>query len=226
MAELFNITHEAGNLSEYDSTVEDSGDLSAHADAALAGTDYGLRCIIDDTTSIFGTKNLSAPVSGEIRFRFYLDPNTIAIDEGKSFYVCILGLSGAPSFLANVYLKMSSGNYRAQIEFYDDGGWLGSDSVAITDAPHYIEVYAVQGAGSGSYQWWVDGASQGTVSSVDNQDAFDLISYMSLGAVSGIDANTAGTLYLDELKTNDDGSEIGPVVASSSIVVLRRRIAA
>jgi DNA polymerase-3 subunit delta' len=37
---LIDIDHEVGDLSEYTSTVEDSGDLSAHADAALAGTRF------------------------------------------------------------------------------------------------------------------------------------------------------------------------------------------
>ena len=53
------IDHETGNLSEYSSTVTDSGDLSVSTNAALNGSRYGLQAVIDDTTGIFGQVDLS-----------------------------------------------------------------------------------------------------------------------------------------------------------------------
>ena len=220
MTELFNITHATGDLSQYDSTAEDSGDLSAHADAALASTSYGLKCIIDDSTAIYGHVNQADPGTGKLRLRFYIDPNALTMSDGDSFVICQIGLSGSPWLLIETYLKKSGANYQIYLDFYDDAGWDSSDSVVISDAPHYVELNIVQGV-SGSYQWWVDGADQDTKSSIDNQDAFGLLSYVRFGALAGIDAGTSGTLYLDELKANDDGTEIGAI--SSGIIVFRRR---
>ena len=53
MSEIINI-HLESDLSEFTSTVTDSGDLYWSADAALAGTSGGMACLIDDTTSIYG----------------------------------------------------------------------------------------------------------------------------------------------------------------------------
>ena len=77
MGEVFDVTHNAGNLSEYDATVTDGGDLSAAVGAAMAGSDYGLQAVIDDTTKVYGRMDFSLS-SSAFRYRFYFDPNGLS----------------------------------------------------------------------------------------------------------------------------------------------------
>ena len=218
MSELFNVTHELGTLDEYDSTVVDGGDLSAHADGALAGTSYGLKCVIDDTTGIYGVVNISPPASNQLRVRFYVDPNGITMGDWESFYLMFEGPnSGFENIAARFYSV--SGNYRMSPGVRDDGNiWRESSSVAISDAPHYIEFHLVRAtsdvASDGYVDWWIDGAAQTRLANIDNYDGWSGITDLRFGAVSSLDAGTSGTLYLDELRANDDGSEIGVAVAA------------
>jgi hypothetical protein len=59
-------------------------------------------------------------------------------------------------------------------------------------------------------QLWIDGASKQTITGIDNYDRFVNSFYFQFGAVY-ISTTASGTLYMDELVINDDGSEIGPV---------------
>ena len=79
------IDHEAGDLSEYDSTVTDGGDLSAHADAAYEGS-YGLRAVIDDTNTLYANKTFDG--KSRLRVGFYFDPNGLTMDASDEFLIC------------------------------------------------------------------------------------------------------------------------------------------
>lgn len=224
MGDLFNITHEAGNLSEYSSTVIDGGDLSAAAAAALAGTGYGLQCVIDDTTAIYGLTSISAPAS-QLRYRFYIDPNSLSMGSGENF-VCsaIYGTHATVSLVAGCHLGWDGSSFEIRAFCFDDGNaFRGTSFYNISDGAHYVEVHLTRAsaasANDGSISLYIDGALQQTVSAIDTYDAFNLISSMRLGAIVGIDAGTSGTLYLDEFKANDDGGEIGAVASGQPAVI-------
>ena len=225
MAVIVDIDHNAGNLNEYDSTVTDEGDLSAHADAALAGTTYGLQCVIDDTTTIYGAiTTFGAQPTTDLRFRFYIDINTLTMADYDVFTILKFYLSNAPWTLVNVQLqKWPGGLYKLICIPYNDAGALSTDLETVTDAPHYVEIYihrsAAEDADDGTVEWWIDGVSKGTWTSVDNYDAFALWNLARFGC-QNIEAGTSGTLFLDELKINDDGGEIGPVVVSNIVPIL------
>jgi len=122
MTTLLDIDLESGDLSEFDATATDSGDLSADAAAALAGTNYGLKCVIDDTNAIYGTANLSPPASGILRGRFYLDPNSLTMANGDAFRVLRLwdtAGGGAIIFAVNLAYYTATG-YRLLAIAYDD----------------------------------------------------------------------------------------------------------
>jgi hypothetical protein len=61
MAVVADIDLESGDLSEFSGTVTDGGDLSVTQAAALAGSEYGLQCVIDDTTAVYGYVLLGSP---------------------------------------------------------------------------------------------------------------------------------------------------------------------
>jgi hypothetical protein len=217
MAELFNIDHEAGDLSEYDSTVTDGGNLSAHADAALAGTSYGLNCFIDDTTEIYGECNLgTSNTSGVLRARFYIDPNTIDLSANQKISVCRFFASTANA-VVHVRMEGRSGSFRYQIGAWDDTPTYSyTQSDDLSDAEHYVELQLLRAssdvAADGQLDAWVDGGALTSVTDLDNYDRFADFDYVRLGAME-IHSSADGTFYLDQLIVNDDGSEIGPVAA-------------
>lgn len=217
MAEVFNITHNAGNLSEYTSTETDSGDLSADAAAALAGTAYGLKFVLDDTTKLAASKELNKSTTA--RFRFYLDPNSLTMANNDTFVIMSLTQWGG-SYLTIVtfYLKYTTaGGYEIFFGLENDIG-TDYDGKNITDAPHYIEMLLVQATNStsanGTYEWWVDGTSEGSGSSKDNYNRmFDQNWRANLSADTP-PAGTSGTFYMDEFKFTNDSGVIGPVAAA------------
>jgi hypothetical protein len=227
MSDLFNITLESavltGTSDSFDSAVTDGGDLSVDAAAAMGYGDYGLQCVINDMAAMYGQKDQAAPASNEIRFRIYIDPNGLTMAAGDQLNPLYLACSGAPWWLAAISLVYDGVSYYLVLHRYGDGGWVGQQVAAITDAEHYVEVHIVRAANAGSndgtVQYWVDGVDQGVSPGFDNFDAFALLVGFRAGA-DGVDAGTNGTFYLDELRANDDGSEIGPSVYSLSFAVL------
>lgn len=220
MTQLFNITHDADNLSEYDSTVTDGGDLSTGT-PGLAETTARMTALVDDTTDIYGQKNIGAIGTTQIRFRFYFHPNSISMGAWEIFD--ILNLRPGAMYLCLVRYERAGPNMELVCVAGDDAGEHASDSVVITaNEEHYIEVLVTRetsdGDADGSVQWWVDGVDQGEfTSNVDNYDTFvDSGMYVRMGAMD-LDSGTSGTFYLDELVANDDGSEIGPVPAVTSL---------
>lgn len=220
MAEIFNIRHEA-DLSEYTSTVTDSGDLSQAVAAALAGTSGGLQCVIDDTTQIYGRRDFTQFSAHNYRFRFYIDPNGLSMSDGDDIWVA--GAFEGGAYRCRVKLTYDGANYEISIQLRDDGGsGHGSADYDITDEPHYIEVSVTQATNDSSSDataaLYVDGALQETVSGVD---LFDLgyPDSARLGATA-FGGTPTGTFYLDEFVLRDDNNEIGAVPVASTILVL------
>lgn len=222
MAELFNITHDAGNLNEYDSTVTDSGDLSAEIAAALAGTVEGMSALIDGTGAIYGQKDEVSPNTSEtIRFRFYLDPNVLTMANNDNFAM-VRAFSSANRVICSINLRFNSGNYQIRTFYgYDlNSTDILSDEI-VSDAEHYVEILvtraATSGSVDGSIEIWIDGVSQASKADIDNFDQFSDYDYARMGAAFGIDAGTSGTLYLDEFVMRDDNTEIGAVTTGADV---------
>jgi len=227
MAVIFNITHDGGDLTEYDATATDAGDLSATQAAALAGTAYGLQCVIDDTNALYGDKNISAP-STEIRIRFYIDPNSLTMANGDAFRILTIKTTNAPYYAALVNVSYDGSNYEISLTAQeDDGTDHATANYDISDAEHYVEIHIVRSATVGTADLWIDGAHKEQITSLDNYDLMADVSKIRFGPQTGLDAGTSGTLYLDELKGNDDGSEIGPITSGAAVQMIdhkRRRV--
>lgn len=219
MAELFNITHKDDDLNEYDTTVTDGGNLSTSAAAALAGTNFGLSALINDTNAIYGQKNFTLTTS-VIRFRFYLDPNgvDVATADNKEFNVIVL-YDTAESH-ADFQLRLgqiAASGFNLDIRTRNnDFSWDASSKINITDAPHLIECSITS---AGASELFIDGVSSATITGTDISADFNQLDKIRIGASGGIDAGASGTIYLDELVANDDGSEIGGVTNVTSLNV-------
>jgi hypothetical protein len=214
MAEIVNVNHETGDLSQYDQTITDGGDLSVSTDAALIGS-YGLQVVIDDTNSISGRMNFASWPNGATHFRarFYLKPNLVTMASGDSF--CIMTIDGGSGYPVLTYLEYDGADYGIRLFYNNDGGAAGQFGSSITPQSHYYEILlsraTTDASNDGIVRHWIDGNLQNTKSGLDMWDRFNDITHMRLGAVFGIDAGTSGTLYLDDLVIRNDATEIGPV---------------
>lgn len=214
MSELFNITHEVGDLTEYDSTVTDTGDLSAHADAGIVG-DWGLKCVIDDQTDIYGVITQAEPASNTIRLRFHIDPNGLTMGDTEAFDVLLWrnNTSGNEGLSVSLGYTAAAGYSITVVAVDDEDNLDKSVSGTITDAAHYVEILlereATDGGGNGVLTVWFDGTQEGTVTTVDNWTRWTEMEAFRFGAVDDLDAGTSGTLWLDDLKANDSGTAIG-----------------
>ena len=214
---LVSVDHEGNSLGEYDSSTTDSGDLSVSAAAALAGTDYGLSANIDDTNSIYGSSSFTEPSTYDIRIRYYIDPNSLTMASGDSFInmEVVTSTSALPVYSQ---LEYDGSNYEVHVIARSDGA---ADNTVydgdITDAPHYVEIQLTRAESStssdGTCTVWVDGVEMGSIANIDNYDIYVLINEARIGAISGIDAGTSGTLYQDEWKINGVRQEIGSSLA-------------
>ena len=219
MAVIVDIDHDDGTLNEYTSTATDSGDLSVEVGAALAGTTEGLQCVIDDTNAIQGTITFSAPASGIIRGRFYVDPNSITANTYDALSICFIHSNMSPWEIGEVrFAKTAVGIDLILRGYDDDSSVIQITKLTIADAEQCVEFEITQAAtdisADGTMELWVDEVSQGSETEIDNYDLFEAIDDVRFGASSVIGA-WDGTFYCDELVINDDGSEIGPVAPST-----------
>lgn len=217
MATIIDVDLEENNLSDFDSTVTDAGDLSVTAGAALNGTSYGLSCLIDDTTSIYGAMTSLNNTTGVSIHNFYLDPNGMTV--GASGGIVLLALyNNSSQLLLTLELQQSGGNYYLLLEGYNDAGSAQSGStIQISDGPHRILIRLSRAssdvAGNGAIYLWVDGyaKSAATVTTIDNYDRFSELDEARLGAQS-VPSGSSGTFYLDEwLGLDADNDLLGPI---------------
>lgn len=208
MGELFNVTHDAGNLNEYDSTVTDSGDLSSSAGSALAGTANGMQALIDDTTAIYGVKN-GITTTDDYRIRFYFDPNSASGNTNDAVKLW-------ENDVHWIWATYNGSVWQLTLNGYNDSyGTHSTSSYSITDAEHYIECHfhksASAAANDGTMELFVDGVSQESVTGMDVFNVWDndMID-AKFGAVT-VDGAVSGTMYFDEYVMRDDSTEIGAV---------------
>jgi len=219
MAQVFRLTCDT-DLSEFVSTAIDSGDLCADAAAAMVGA-KGLKCLMDDTTSIYGTKNLTKATT--YRARFYFDPNSVTMATLNTFYMNYLRQNGGSSYtMFGFALRKQATYYQFFLSANDDTNtYPYFYSLELTDAPHYVEVQVVQAAtavsSDGTIQCWVDGVSIGSDTGVDNYNLMFDQNWLTWLGVDEVDAGTSGSVYLDDYVVNNDGSEIGEATGWSNI---------
>lgn len=208
MGELFNVTHDAGDLNEYNSTVTDSGDLSSSAASALAGSSNGMQALIDDTTAIYAVKN-GITSTDDYRIRFYLDPNGVSASSND-------GVKLWENDVHWIWMTYSGSSWQISLNGYNDSyGTHSTSSYNISDEEHYIECAfhksASGAANDGTMELLIDGVSKETITGIDVFDVWDndMIN-AKFGCVS-VDASVSGTIYFDEYVMRDDSTEIGAV---------------
>lgn len=214
MAIVLDIDMEGNDWNEFDATSLNGGDM--FIGSGLAGTTYGIHCLIDDVTDQYAYEAFACPTT--LRFRIYFDPNTFTT---TTWYATIVKLSqvGSPyNSVATLAFTPTASGYAVTLKVQDDANSdVFSDVSSIfTDAPHYIEIKLVSAAtvdsNDGQCEWWLDGVSQGSANNLDNYNnhhsSANLYFYTGAQYKGG---TGSGTFIIDQIILNNDGGEIGPM---------------
>jgi hypothetical protein len=167
-----------------------------------------MQVVVDDTVAIYVTDELPNAET-HYRARFYLNPNSIAMADGMDFYIFV-GYHTSSVF--QVQLGFSAGNYRIRLRQQNDSNATTSTAwFNITNASNVIEIEwwaaSAAGANNGGANLWINGNPSGSLTNLDNDTR--RIEFVRLGAVSGLNAGSAGTYYLDAFESRRQ-TYIGP----------------
>jgi len=199
---------ESGNLSAWSSSVINGGNLSVSPASALTGAN-GMQLLINSTTAMYVTDN-TPNLEPRYRVRFYFDPNSITMASGDMFTL-LYGFSGSTSVL-RVDFRFSGGAYQLMARALDNAStWTATPWFTISDAPHSVEfdwqASTAAGANNGTLAFWIDGVQLSSLAGINNDTR--KIDTVRLGAVTGLDAGTTGTVYFDAFESRRQ-TYIGP----------------
>ena len=200
-------------------TVDNSGVLAWTAAAAMAGTATGQASTAGASGShASGLIDVTAITSKNLRFRYYLDPNSVTMDNAATqTMIQLKDTSQGAQNRSNTKLRyLTASGYQLDFDWKNDASsFHGALTVNITDAPHLVECEIVKATGAsandGQYRIWVDGVLGGEQTNIDLFTSFGFNRFMAGPILGGASTNTRGTLYIDQIIVNDDGGTIGPI---------------
>jgi hypothetical protein len=203
---------ESGSLAAWSSANTDGGDLAVSALAAMGLSSLGVRGLVDDTAGLF-VQDDTPEDEDRYRARFYFDPNGFDPGEGQAHRRTriFLAFEDGPRRLAAVVLRRLSGAYSLSVRArQDDNSQADTPFIAITDAPHVVEIDWHRASGpdaeDGSLELWIDGVSVATLTGLDN--SISSVDFVRLGALS-VKVGAGGTMYWDEFESRR-ATYIGP----------------
>lgn len=206
---------ETGDLSEFDSTSDANGKLSATPAAALVGS-FGLQ-VDHDLTAVVATGTTSGLVLPLTpwRFIFQFDPNSMANLGGAR-------RTGMVQWQGTAFEIAIDGPGIAPFELYVSPLGAGVQLVPLTDAPHQVEVRvdpAGGGAGLGTIRTWVDNDSSKPPSTEHTGLTLAAWTTAAWGAPTSDQFVTApGSFFMDEIVISDDDEPLVPKRISRTMV--------
>jgi M6 family metalloprotease-like protein len=198
---LFADSFESGDVSAWSGGKLDGGDFAVTAAAAMEGA-YGAAVTIDDNNQAHVTDHTPAAVRNYLA-RFRLNPKHLAMANGDRFTV--FGAYTDTAYVATIELRFSSGQHELRaLARLDDGTALVTPAVYLSpDFPYELQLEwrgaSAPGANDGALRFLVNGYLQGDYAGLDTDTL--RIERSLLGAVTGVDAGTRGTLYLDAFES-------------------------
>jgi hypothetical protein len=200
---IFSDNFETGDLSRWSGGKFDGGDLAASAAARAVGA-YGMAAVIDDNNQIHVTDQTPAAEKSYLaRFRFR--PNGVAMAQGDQFTLFGAYTDTVPAMTLD--MRRNAGQYelRAQVRL-SNGATRFTPWIFIADDSyaHDIELgwaaASAPGAVDGKLRLTIDESLFAHFTDIDN-DALR-VERALLGAVSGIDTGTRGTIHFDEFTSS------------------------
>lgn len=213
------------DLLEFTNEYDDATNINWSNDAtaqALAGTSGAMAITVPDATDRYCAKTISpADTSGEVRLRVYFDPNSIPMDDEDQLRFAGVRTNVPGQVFLVAYFK-SAGNCYFLLKVYVNGGSTDIySSNIVSDAPHYVEVHVWKSSGDGVADgggtMYVDGNLDSSNSTLDNYTEFSNVGYIWAGERFSVGTPGSGTVYIDEIVVNNDGSLIGPLATVKTI---------
>lgn len=197
--ELFSDNLETGDLRYWTST---SG-VSVTTGAALVGTQGLTITTLSNTTARF-VADATPDNETSYRARFYFDPNTLTMANNSAHLIFVGYITTTTTDVLRLELQRVAAGYQLRTQIRDNGStWQSSSWVTISEDPHALELAWTAGA-SGKIDWWIDGNPQPATPTANNSTR--RLGRVRLGAVSGLDATTNGTAYIDACASRRTGA--------------------
>jgi hypothetical protein len=175
------------------------------AAAALEG-DWGGAFTLDGAGSeINGVDNLPNAET-TIALEILIDPNSLTMTDTDTFLLIDAASPGTGSSAFIVELVKDGSAYELVVTARDDaGGDVALADVPIVDGLNLVRIEWVAASGpggnDGTIEIFLGGVSQETDTTVDS-DTHNITS-IKVGAISGLDAGTSGTFYIDRYRWDD-----------------------
>jgi hypothetical protein len=202
---VFSDDFETNSTARWDSETDTGSNFNVNTGSKYWGS-YGAEVTVGATAGYVTDTATSRAAPMSLRARFYLDPNSITMATNDEFTVLAQGTSATPNYAVN--LNYDGANYRVRACLLNDAGSLEcSGYVNINDAFNAIEAEWRIVNTTGSVRIWVNGAFGSADYTVDagTRAAADFL----LGNVSGRDAGTSGSIYVDDFKWTYVGKKMG-----------------
>ena len=207
--QIFADSFESGNFSAWSSVVDTEGDLSVSPAAAMVGSN-GMLALIDNTTSMY-VQDLTPNAEPRYRARFYMNLNNLSMATGDSFRI-LTTRNGSVDVVRIDLLRNAAGVFLRASTRTDAGPYMFTSFFSIpATGPTAIEfdwsAATSAGANNGSFSLWIGGSLVQTIGGIDSDTL--RTEDVEMGAVTGLDAGTSGTMYFDAFVSNRT-SYIGP----------------
>ncbi len=166
--------------------------------------------MINSTQSLYVSD--AAPAAESVyHARFYLSPNSISMNNGKSHDIFV-GRNSSGTSIFRLQFQRASGAYQVRGVVRTNSGTEQTTSwYTISNASHAIEIAwqaaSTTSGSNGSLSLWIDGALKQTRSSVANGTY--RLEEARLGVVSGVASGISGTEYFDAFVSTRN-TYIGP----------------
>ncbi len=195
-------------LSAWSSSQTDGGDLSVD-ELLIFGSRFGMQSLVDDGTPIY-VQDDSPEKEPQYYAGFVFDPNSVVMSDGSSHAIFSTGQASGPAPV-KIALGWVNGAYVLQAGVYDEeSGYKVSPLVSINENVHSIEIYwqaaSEVGASDGQFSFWVDSVEYANLTNINN--ATQRVEYVRLGAVSGVDSSTSGSIHFDDFVSRHQRPEI------------------
>jgi M6 family metalloprotease-like protein len=190
---------EAGDVSRWSGGKLDDGDVAASEQAATAGS-WGLRVLVDDNNQAHLTDHAPAAERNYLA-RFRIMPSGLTMAPGDRF--TIFGAYTDTAFVVMIEMAYApGGEYQVRaVARRDDGSQLYTPwTYIIGNYPHEMGVEwqaaSAPGANDGTLRFTINDQSSADYTGLDNDTL--RVERSLLGAVTGVDTGTRGTLLFDE----------------------------
>jgi RHS repeat-associated protein len=190
---------ESGDLSKWSGAVTNSGNLAVSTEAADQGL-YGLKVNISGTSSMYA-RYYPPILEDEYHAQFRFHPNSLSLANGKAHYIYEGSTSSTGARLIRLEILSENSEYKLRVQVRkDDGTYVNTGKYTISNDWHTIQVgwkaASTDGNNDGMAKLWIDDVLMESLTGVDND--LVLLNEIRLGAPSGLDTGTSGSMLFDD----------------------------